>query len=101
VIGFDYATLMGVTQSDCQSACQRDPSCRATTYSKRERFCFLKTDAKLHVRNEDAYANAASELSSIVAVSTFTIATGKDMVRRLQADPRQRFHQLLPGLRDR
>lgn len=79
MIGFDYATLKGVTQSDCQSACQQEPSCRATTYNKRERFCFLKNDAKLLVRNEDAYANVASELSSSVAVSTFTIATGKDL----------------------
>jgi hypothetical protein len=79
VIGFDYATLKGVTQSDCQSACQRDLSCRATTYNKRERLCFLKNDAKLLVRNEDAYANVASELSSSVAVSRFTIATGRDL----------------------
>ncbi|QNH35632.1 trypsin-like peptidase domain-containing protein [Aminobacter sp. MDW-2] len=79
VIGFDYATLRSVSQMQCQNACEADPSCRATTYNKKAQFCFLKSDARLLVRNNDAFANVAEELSSRIKISTFTVAAGKDM----------------------
>jgi hypothetical protein len=79
VIGFDYAALRAVSRSECQNACEADVSCRAITYNKKERFCFLKSDAKLIVRNGDAFANVAEELSSSVLISTFAVASGKDM----------------------
>jgi serine protease Do len=79
VIGFDYATLRDVSKYQCQSACEADMSCRAITYNKKQRFCFLKSDAKLLVRNNDAFANVVEELSSSVLISTFAVASGKDM----------------------
>jgi serine protease Do len=79
VIGFDYETLRKVSLSICQSACEADQSCRAFTYNKKERFCFLKNDAKLVVRNDDAYTTVVEELSSGVVMSSFEIASGRDM----------------------
>lgn len=79
VIGFDYGTLRSVSQEQCSAACQADPACRATTYNKKQRFCFLKNDAKLLVRNYDADANVATELAASVVVSTFTVTSGRDM----------------------
>lgn len=79
IIGFDYRTLSSVSERECQSACQAEPSCRATTYNKKERFCFLKNDAKLLVTNTDASTYVAQELTADVMISTFVIAAGKDM----------------------
>lgn len=62
VIGFDYATLRNVSGDQCRSACNADRSCQASTYNKRARFCFLKSDAKLLVKNTDASASVAEEL---------------------------------------
>lgn len=79
VIGFDYQTVRSVSQLQCQQACEADSSCRATTYNKKERFCFLKNDAALLVANSDALAHVADEIADKVLVSTFTIAAGRDM----------------------
>lgn len=79
VIGFDYQAVRSVSQLQCQQACEADSSCRATTYNKKERFCFLKNDAALLVANSDALAHVADEIAGRVMVSTFTIAAGKDM----------------------
>ncbi len=79
IIGFDYRTLSAVSERECQAACQVEASCRATTYNKKERFCFLKNDAKLLVTNTDASAYVARELTADVMISTFVIAAGKDM----------------------
>lgn len=90
VVGFDYATMRNVTRSQCQSACNDDQRCRASTYNKRERFCFMKSDAKLLVRNDDAFAIVSDELSSDVVISSFVIGAGRDMAggdyRRFQSD---------------
>ncbi|WP_147377724.1 trypsin-like peptidase domain-containing protein [Mesorhizobium waimense] len=80
VIGFDYATLRNVSEAQCHAACNADRSCLASTYNKPARFCFLKSDAKLLVKNPDASASVAEELSSSVLVSTFAVASGRDMV---------------------
>ena len=78
VIGFDYRTLPSVSESQCREACEVEASCRATTYNKKERFCFLKNDAKLLVANADASAYVADELSDDVFISTFVITSGRD-----------------------
>jgi serine protease Do len=79
VIGFDYRTLRSVSEKECREACEVEASCRAATYNKKERFCFLKNDAKLIVANADASAYVADELSQDVLVSTFVIASGRDI----------------------
>jgi serine protease Do len=78
-VGFDYQTLKNVSRAECQSRCQSDNSCKALTYNKPERFCFLKTGAVLLVANRDAATAVAGELAPSVVVSTFTIAAGRDM----------------------
>lgn len=79
VIGFDYRTLRSVSERACREACEVEASCRAATYNKKERFCFLKNDARLIVTNADASAYVADELSQDVLVSTFVIASGMDI----------------------
>jgi hypothetical protein len=79
VVGFDYATLKDVSLDQCQTACENDQSCEALTYNKSQRFCFLKSDAKIAVRNRDAMTSVAGWLSPDVKVSTFVIASGRDM----------------------
>lgn len=63
-VGFDYRTLSSVSERQCRDACQAEASCRATTYNKKERFCFLKNDAKLLVANADASAEASNHAKS-------------------------------------
>lgn len=79
VIGFDYATLKGVSSAECESACQNDLSCKATTYNKKAHFCFLKSDAKILVRNVDAVASVQSNIAGSVIFSTFVMRSGRDM----------------------
>ncbi|SMH47964.1 PAN domain-containing protein [Mesorhizobium australicum] len=90
VVGFDYATLRNVGLQQCKQACVDDSRCSAITYNKRERFCFLKDDAKLLVQNADAYAMVVDELSAEMKLSTFVIGSGKDIpgsdYRRLKTD---------------
>lgn len=80
VMGFDYATLKNVSQAECERACQDDLSCKATTYNRKARFCFLKNDAKILVRNVDAVANVQTNLADSLIYSTFVVRSGRDMV---------------------
>jgi len=90
VVGFDYATLQNVSQAQCTQACSDDAQCNAVTYNKKERFCFLKNDAKILVQNTDAFAMVVDPRSSQVSFSTFTIGSGKDVpggdYKRLRSD---------------
>jgi hypothetical protein len=79
VMGFDYATLKNVSETECESACQNDLSCKATTYNRKAHFCFMKNDAKILVRNVDAVASVQSNLAGSVVFSTFVIRSGRDM----------------------
>lgn len=79
VMGYDYATLKEVSEAQCVSACQDDPSCKATTYNRKAHFCFLKNNAKILVRNVDAVASIQSDIADGVVVSTFVIRSGRDM----------------------
>lgn len=79
VMGFDYATLKNVSEAECENACQGDLSCKATTYNRKAHFCFLKSDAKILVRNVDAVASVQSNLTGSLIFSTFVIRSGRDM----------------------
>lgn len=79
VMGFDYATLKNVSETECSSACQDDLSCKATTYNRKAHFCFLKSDAKILVRNVDAVASVQSNLTGSLIFSTFVMRSGRDM----------------------
>lgn len=78
-IGFDYETLRSISLAQCQQACERDRTCSAATYNKRERFCFLKKDAALVVGNADAVAYIDEAITDRIFVSTFVMAAGRDM----------------------
>jgi hypothetical protein len=79
VIGFDYATLKDVSGSECAAACKRDSRCRAATYNKPARFCFLKDNAAVSVWNKDALAYVETGLAGEVLSTSFTIQSNKDM----------------------
>lgn len=79
VMGFDYATLKDVSEAECKNACQGDLSCKATTYNRKAHFCFLKSDAKILVRNVDAVASVQSNLTGSLIFSTFVMRSGRDM----------------------
>lgn len=42
--GFDLRTVKDVTLDACSAACSNDGSCRAFTYNKKAKWCFLKSD---------------------------------------------------------
>lgn len=79
VVGFDYATLKGVSRRECERACNDDLKCEATTYNKKERFCFLKDDAKLLVQNADAFASVADSVKADTIISSFVIGASRDI----------------------
>jgi hypothetical protein len=79
VIGFDYGTLRDVSEMQCRTACNADQQCRAFTYNRSARFCFLKNDALILIRNKDAFASVAEELSSKVVFSSMAVTAGLDM----------------------
>lgn len=79
-IGFDYKTLRSISLDQCQKICVEDKSCNAATYNKKERFCFLKNDAALIVGNADAVTYIEEKITSRVIISTFVMASGRDMV---------------------
>jgi hypothetical protein len=78
VIGFDYGTLRGVSPDQCLAACKGDARCRAVTYNKKARYCFLKDDAILTVRNGDAIGAVATDLAPDIYQTTFSVFSGKD-----------------------
>jgi len=53
--------------------------CRAFTYNRSARVCFLKNNALILIRNKDAFASVAEELSSQVVFSTMAVTSGLDM----------------------
>ncbi len=42
--GFDLRSTQNVTLDQCETTCLGDPSCRAFTYNKKAKWCFLKSD---------------------------------------------------------
>jgi hypothetical protein len=79
VIGFDYRTVRSVSRSECATACAADGRCRATTYNKRARVCFMKDDAALTIWNQDAAGSIVDELVPNVLPTTFSVHSGKDL----------------------
>jgi serine protease Do len=78
VIGFDYATVRNVSREECVSACRNDQRCRAATYNKPARFCFLKDNGALTVRNRDALGIVAADLAPGILQTDFVISAGRD-----------------------
>lgn len=79
VIGFDYATLKNVTFGQCKAACADDLSCKAVTYNRDAKFCFLKNDAALLIRNRDAIASYSIEKAGDILQTSISVHASRDM----------------------
>lgn len=91
VIGFDYRAVRDTSLAACQRICESDPRCRAFTFNRRHGVCFLKDDAALLVRNDDALGGYSHALSSRVLHSGFSVRSdvdspGGDYSRMRQSD---------------
>ncbi len=80
VLGSDYATIKDVTGQQCRTACEQDRACIATTYNKRARFCFLKNDAFVLVKNRDADATFHRSKDATIIRAPMTVYSSRDMV---------------------
>jgi len=78
VIGFDYRVLRDSSLLQCRSACEADHRCRAFTLNIRHGICFLKEDAALLVRNDDATGGYTQSLAAEVLHTGFRVQTGVD-----------------------
>nr|WP_232365631.1 trypsin-like peptidase domain-containing protein [Ciceribacter naphthalenivorans] len=78
-IGFDYATLKDVTFQGCRAACESDGQCKAVTYNAKHRFCFLKNDVVVLIRNADAIVAYSASKAADVIMSDFTSYSGMDL----------------------
>lgn len=79
VIGFDYATLKNVSADQCRAACEQDRACIATTFNVKARFCFLKNDALVVVKNKNADASVHRSKEASIIRAPITIYSGRDM----------------------
>jgi serine protease Do len=80
VLGFDYATIKNVSGQQCRSACEEDRSCLATTYNKKARFCFLKSDAVVLVKNKNADASFHRSKDATIIRAPMSVYSSRDMV---------------------
>lgn len=79
IMGFDYDSRRDVSISECEAACTSDSKCQAATYNNQVRFCFLKSDGQIAVKNAVATAIVSSALQKRIQMSSFTITSGQDM----------------------
>lgn len=77
-IGFDYASQRNVSYAQCRRACEQDRRCQAITYNRPARYCFLKDDAAILIRNQNAQAAVRRGLADEVLVSNFTVQPDHD-----------------------
>jgi len=80
MVGFDYQTLRGISLPGCRSACKASARCRAFTFNTRHDICFLKDDAMISIRNEDAVGGVDRSLLDDVLVSGFRVQSDVDSV---------------------
>lgn len=79
VLGFDYATVKDVSNKQCLSACEADRACVAVTYNKEVRFCFLKNNALIIIKNRDAIANFHRSKATDIVHAPMTVYAARDM----------------------
>lgn len=79
VVGFDYDTRRDVSYQQCLRACDEDRGCMAITYNEPARYCFLKNNAAVLIRNSDARAAYYAGMDDDVFISNFTVRSNSDM----------------------
>jgi len=79
VIGFDYASVRDVTYAQCRRACEDDRRCQAITYNQPARYCFLKDNAAILIRNQNAQAAYSPDRADDILMSNFTVRSDHDM----------------------
>lgn len=78
VLGFDYRMIRDASQQQCESECARDSRCQAFTFNQRHRVCFLKEDAAILLRHDDAVGGYRRALAGTLFRSGFTILANSD-----------------------
>ena len=91
LLGFDYRMLEDASLEGCRQICMNERRCVGFTFNRRFDACFLKDDALLLVRNEDAVAGAErGRIDDIVVsgleVHSDTDSPGGDYARLRDAD---------------
>jgi len=75
--GNDIRMLEKTTFAACQAACRDAPGCRALTFNKRARVCFLKSGVGRRSKHKDA---VSASLSGAETVTTETFALAPDLL---------------------
>jgi serine protease Do len=80
LFGFDlWDKPIAVTSAaDCEVRCQQESSCRAYTFNKRKSVCFLKTNAEVMYRNQQALSGYQGALENSLKQSPFIIEESAD-----------------------
>lgn len=91
LVGFDMDSLPDMSMAACQRACSETPGCVAVTLNTRHDHCFLKSDAVIGLRNEDARSAVLPSVVPRLALSDFTViadvdSPGGDYARIRQTD---------------
>lgn len=80
IIGFDFLQFADASVASCEDACLLEQRCVALTYNKRERYCFLKDDALLLVRNDSAISAYAPAKAQDTILSNLTVVSDYDSI---------------------
>jgi hypothetical protein len=67
--------IRNVSFDQCQARCKDDAKCLAVTYNKKHRACFLKSDASILVRSDEATMAARKVLEPSITLSTLVFAS--------------------------
>ncbi|WP_131922173.1 PAN/Apple domain-containing protein [Aminobacter aminovorans] len=67
--------IRNVSFDQCQARCKDDSKCLAVTYNKKYRACFLKSDASILVRSDEAMMAARKVLEPSITFSTLVFAS--------------------------
>ena len=63
----------------CRRACEDDRRCQAITYNQPARYCFLKDNAAILIRNQNAQAAYSPDRADDILMSNFTVRSDHDM----------------------
>jgi uncharacterized caspase-like protein len=80
VYGFDYRIIRDTDYAFCQDSCRIDTNCKALTFVKSVRRCYLKNGADLLIRNADANTQYRRDISSVLRLSKIAVFSKTDIV---------------------
>jgi hypothetical protein len=80
IYGADYRVVKDVAFDNCVSACKTDTTCQALTYSRTNRWCFLKDGSGLLLRNANADSAISPEIADDLVESRIEVIPRTDVV---------------------